>query len=639
MCGIAGAFALDPADGPPLDRDALRRMTDAIAHRGPDDAGLVLEGGLALGARRLSIVDVEHGRQPMANEDATVWAAQNGEIYNHERLAAYLRSRGHALRTRCDTEVLPHLWEELGEGLCERLRGKFAVAAWDERRRRGLLARDRLGVKPLYYAVVDGGVVFGSELKCLAASGLVGDRLDPEAIASYLALGFVPAPLTPLAGVRKLLPGERLVVAEGRAVGDRYWTYPVPSTETAEMSDREAAQELIEALDESVRARLMSDVPLGAMLSGGLDSSVLVALMAQHGEEPVKTFAVGFEAAGAASELADARRVAVALGTEHHELELPLAGSEEDLARLAWHLDEPLADLSALGFLPLCELASRHVTVALAGQGADELLGGYRRHRLATLVPAWERLPQPLRATLAGAAGATSTRLGGIAAALQAPDPAARLMASVGLLRGDVRRELYAGALAEHASAGERAVRRRLAPARSAPPGEAAMYLEAQLGLADDRLHYFDRASMACSLEVRVPFLDHHVVELCARLPPRAKVGLVHGKRALRLGARELVPGFVLERRKRGFLADSLGSWLGAGAAGTVDRLLLAPEPRLAELVEPAAVRRLVGAWRAGGAEHGRAVLALAMLELWLADFRPRAFAGASAPPRPAAVP
>jgi asparagine synthase (glutamine-hydrolysing) len=625
MCGIAGAFRIDGSHVVPLDEHVLRRMTDAIQHRGPDDVGLVFEAGLALGARRLSIVDVDGGHQPMRDESGRVWGAQNGEIYNHEELRRELRGAGHAFRTRCDTEVLPHLYEEHGPAMCERLRGKFAIAVWDRAARRGLIARDRLGVKPLYYAQVDDTLVFGSELKAVIASGLVSDELDLEAIAAYLTLGFVPAPFTPLKDVRKVMPGERLVIADGKLVADRYWEYPRPSPAPAPLAPDAAAQHVLEVLEESVVSRLMSDVPLGAMLSGGLDSSLIVALMRRNMDEPVKTFAVGFAGAGAGNELPDARRVAAALGADHHELELPLNSSIEDLGDLAWHLDEPLADLSSLGFLPLCGLAARHVTVALSGQGADELLGGYHRHLVAGLAGTWQRVPSPLRAAAAGVASLGPRRAGSVARSLQAPDPVARMLSAIGLLSPTARAEVFSGALAEYADAARRVADERLTGAERAIPLEAALYLEAQLGLVDDRLHYFDRASMAWSLEVRVPFLDHHVVEAYAQLPPSAKVRGREGKVALRRAARGIVPDFVLDKPKQGFFSGSLDSWLSAGARDTVDHLLL-DDPVSARVLDPAAMRGIVVRSRAGDGDAGRAVLALVMLELWLREFLPRAF-------------
>jgi asparagine synthase (glutamine-hydrolysing) len=629
MCGICGAFQIRGDRRPPLGGDVLRTMTDQIHHRGPDDAGFVVGDGASFGARRLSIIDVEGGHQPFANETGRIWAAQNGEIYNHAALRTELEGKGHTLRSRCDTEILPHLYEEHGPALTDRLRGMFAVAVWDQDARRGVLIRDRLGIKPLYYAIVGDVVVFGSELKCLAASGLIEPDLDPEAIAAYLMLGFIPGPMSPLKQVRKLMPGERLVIEGGEARLERWWSYPAPAPETGRGSAEDWAHELRMRLEECVKMRLMSDVPLGAMLSGGLDSSVIVALMAPYVDGPVQTFSVGF--AGEDSELGDARRVAAHNGCDHHELEVDLTSDPATLEDLVWHLDEPLADLSSLGFLALSRLAAQHVTVALSGQGADELLGGYRKHRVASLAETWQRLPGPLRGGLAAGGRRAPGRAGRLLDAMQAPTAVDRLLASSGHVHPDLQGELFAGALAEHTGAARRAMDGVAAGAPGAGPLESALYLDAQLGLVDDMLHYFDRASMACSLEVRVPFLDHEFVEFCARMPASVKVHRLQGKHALRLASRELVPQFVLDKRKRGFFNEAVGAWLGAGNGSTLDRLLLAPDPAYAEVLDRDAVARTVREWRAGQTRHAPLLLALVMLETWLGSYLPRAFAAAPA--------
>jgi len=628
MCGITGAFRLDANPLPALPEHVLRSMTDVIEYRGPDDAGYVSEAGVSLGARRLSIIDVEGGHQPFANESGRIWGAQNGEIYNHNELREDLRARGHVLRSRCDTEVLPHLFEDHGPQLAERLRGMFAVAVWDTEARRGVLIRDRLGIKPLYYAIAGDKVVFGSELKCILASGLVSPELDPEAISAYLMLGYVPGAMTPLKDVRKLLPGERLIVEDGRVKLERWWTYPVPDADLTPRSDEEWAEIVLDKLDESVKMRLMSDVPLGAMLSGGLDSSLIVALMARHMTEPLETFAVGF--AGEDSELPDAKRVADALGASHHELEVEMQSDPEYLSRLIWHLDEPLADLSSIGFLALCELAVKDVTVALSGQGADELFGGYRKHRVASLAESWNRVPAALRGGAAGVLRHGPGRAGRLAAALQAGDPVTRLLASSGFVHADLRGDLFSGALADHAGAAEGVVRGTLAGAPSAAPLEAALYMDARLGLVDDMLTYFDRASMATSLEVRVPFLDHELVELAARIPTKHKVHRLQGKHVLRLAAKGLVPDFVLTKKKKGFFNEKVGAWVAEGTV--VDRVLLKSDPAYAEVLDPAAVRRAVSEFRGGRAENAKLVLALTMLEMWLSEYLPRAMEPAREP-------
>jgi asparagine synthase (glutamine-hydrolysing) len=626
MCGIAGAFAIDGRSAPPLDHSVLERMTGIIRHRGPDDDGFAEAEGMSLGARRLSIIDVDGGHQPLSDEHERLWAAQNGEIYNHAELRRRLRAEGHRFRSRCDTEVLPHLYERHGPRLCERLHGKFAIAVWDTRERRGLLARDRLGVKPLYYTVVDGVVVFASELKSVIASGLVSDELDPEAIAAFLMMGFVPGPMTPLKDVRKLMPGERLIVGGGEVRSERYWHYPDPEPDP-EPSVEEWAERLLAELEEAVSMRLMSDVPLGAMLSGGLDSSLLVALMARHSQRPVKTFAVGYGGAGELDERPDARRAAEHFGAEHHEIGLSPAVGGDGLERLAWHMDEPVQSLCSLGMLALSELASREVTVLLSGQGADELLGGYRKHRVASLAASWDRVPAAVRAPLAAAGRRGPGKLRRLAVALQSPDPVSRLIASSGLLRPDLRDGLFSGALAEQTDAAHRAASDRLNGAAGATPLSALLHLDAQLGLVDDMLHYFDRTSMAHSVEVRVPFLDHGLVETCARMPDSVKIRSGKTKHVLRVAAQGIVPDFVLDKPKLGFLGPSTGSWLAADGGAVVDRVLRAGDARYPELVERSMVEQQIGRWRAGARDRAPFLLAMVSLEVWLSTYLRRAFA------------
>jgi asparagine synthase (glutamine-hydrolysing) len=628
VCGIAGAFAIDGLSGPPLDRTVLGRMTEMMRHRGPDDVGLAEGDGMSLGARRLSIIDVEGGHQPLSDESGQIWAVQNGEIFNHSELRNELQADGHAFRSRCDTEVLPHLYERDGALLCERVHGMFAIAVWNTRQRRGILARDRLGVKPLYYAAVDGLVVFGSELKTVIASGLVSDQLDPEALAAYLMLGFVPGPMTPLKDVRKVMPGERLVIGGGTVRSERYWRYPAPDPDPGP-SVEEWAERLRSALADAVRKQLMSDVPLGAMLSGGLDSSLMVALMAQHSDRPVQTFSIGFDGVGEANELSDARRVAAELGTEHHEIELSLAGPDDAVERLAWHMDEPVRSLCALGFLALSELAAPEVAVALSGQGADELFGGYRKHRVASLAATWERLPAAVRAPIAATGRRVPGEIRRLAVALQAPDPVSRLIASSGLLRPDLREGLFSGALAEQADAARHAAARHLEGAAKATPLAALLHLDAQLGLVDDMLHYFDRASMAHSLEVRVPFLDHRLVETCARMPDAVKVRGRETKHVLRVAAKGLVPDFVLDKPKQGFFRASTRAWLAAGDSAVVDRVLLAPDARYAEILDRSMIEQQISDWHAGAGDRSQFLLAMVMLEVWLSTYLGRAFAAA----------
>jgi asparagine synthase (glutamine-hydrolysing) len=627
VCGICGVVQLRGEPRPVVAPEVLDRMTDAMTHRGPDDRGTYAADGVALGVRRLSIVDVDGGHQPLANEDGRIWAVQNGELFNHSAVRADLEASGHELRSRCDTEVIPHLYEDFGTAFAERLRGMFGIALWDDRERRLVVVRDRLGIKPMYYAVVGDLLVFASELKSLLASGIVPLDLDYEAIDAFLSLGFVPAPMTPLAAVRKLLPGHRIVVDPTGVSVEQWWRYPEPAP--VEASLEECAERLLAELSESVRLRLMSDVPLGAMLSGGIDSSIVVALMAREMAEPVKTFSIGFAEAGEGNELADARLVAGAFGTDHHELELSFAEQTVDLSELVWYMDEPLADLSSLGFLALSELARTKVTVALSGQGADELLGGYRKHRAAAITGAWQRLPGPVRGVGEHLLAKGPQRIRRASRTLQATDPATRLLEMSGNLRPGLRATLARGPLAElDGLAGLRAVRSRLGDV-VADPLPATLYLDGQLGLVDDMLHYFDRASMAHSLEVRVPFLDHHVVEYCATIPARHKVHRLRTtKHVLKHLARGLIPDRIIDKPKVGFFNAAVDGWFRAQTRGAISDYLLGPSPRYAEILDRREVERLA-ARHADGSDtrNAYALLSILMLEVWLSSYLPRASA------------
>jgi asparagine synthase (glutamine-hydrolysing) len=591
-----------------------------MRHRGPNDEGYHLDDGIAIGVRRLSIVDVDGGHQPMSNESGSVVAAQNGELYNHRAVRGELEAAGHRLRTTCDTEVLPHLYEHVGDAAPERVHGMFAFIVWDAARRRAVLARDRLGIKPLYYAEVGELLLFGSELKALLASGLVSTEIDFEALDLYLSLGFVPGPRTLLREVKKLPPGHRMIIEPPGVRIERYWRYPEPKPRPAR-DNAVWREEFLELLDDAVRTRLMSDVPLGAMLSGGLDSSVVVALMARHMDRPVETFSVGF--AGAAdNELSSARDVAAALGAEHHELELSLA-DPVDLDALIWSLDEPVADLGSVGFAALSALTAEHVTVALTGQGADELLAGYDRYRQIALIDRWAGAPIGLRRIAASVGRFSPERVRRGMATAAAADPVLAALAARSEWLETVRNRSAMGPLSSVSPSlldGEIA---SLVSESGSRGVERALMLDAQLSLVDDMLHYFDRTSMAHSLEVRVPFLDHRLVEFCATIPTTLKVDKQSTKRILRMAARGLVPEFVIDRPKVGFLSSAVDEWFQRQVHGFVGELLLDPDARCTEFLERSEVARLVGS----PTDHRRSklLLTLLMLELWLSTYLPRA--------------
>jgi asparagine synthase (glutamine-hydrolysing) len=626
MCGICGVVQVGGEPREVVSTEVLDVMTDVMTHRGPDDRGTYAAPGIALGVRRLSIVDVAGGHQPFRSEEGSVVAIQNGELYNHEEIRRELRGQGHVLATSCDTEVLPHLYERDGTRFPERLRGKFAIAVWDARRRRALVARDRMGVKPLYWARAGDLVVFASELKSVLASGLVATELDLEAIDLYFTLGYVPGPQTLLAGVRKLAPGSVLEIGDGEVSETTYWRFPEPAPDRKARPLDEYADELLHLLRAGVQDRLMSDVPLGAMLSGGLDSSLIVALMAESSTNAVATFSVGFRE-DASSELADARRVAELFGCEHHELELSVSDAPLDLDELVWHLDEPVADLSALGFDVLSRLASEHVTVALAGQGADELFGGYPKHRAAATIAALDGLPATARTALAKVPW-PSHRARRAFRALAAPDPSYRLLELSGRLMDGARASLYRGPLAAVRADTSHDALERVRGRLNGDPLAVTLYLDARLALVDHMLMYFDKTSMAHSLEVRVPYLDHRLVEWAATVPSSMKVHRGTTKRVLKAAGAKFLPPDTVRKRKVGFLRFALDSWLDRQLDGEAGERLRSPDAAYRELLDARAVAELVTEYRREPTEdRGRLIFAIVLLESWQTSFVSRATA------------
>jgi asparagine synthase (glutamine-hydrolysing) len=596
-------------------------MTDVIRHRGPDDDGHHIEPGVALGMRRLSIIDLPGGSQPMSNEDGTVWTVFNGEIYNFAELHEWLEGRGHRFATRSDTEVIVHLYEELGADFPTRLRGMFAIAVWDSRERRLVITRDRMGVKPLYLAAGPRGLAFASEVKSLIAGGLVEPRLDPRAAELFLAYGYVPGPATLFAGVRKLMPATTLTWADGALVGERtYWDPWQHAPDDVGRDWREDQERLLGLLRESVEARMISDVPLGVMLSGGLDSSLIAALMADAGRGPVKTFSIGFAEDAEANELDDARAVAQRLGTEHHELETSAFDHPELLDEVLWHLEDPVADISSLGFLLLSRLARETVTVALSGQGADELLGGYRKHQIAAASGMVARLPAPVRGILAAAGGvapAGSTVSRGLAAAT-ARGAAERQLAMSRVVQAHERSALLtpefraAGSEAQIAAA----VTQHL-DSRPLSILAETLYLDSRLALVDNMLLYFDKISMAASLEVRVPFMDHDVVAFCTALPDARRVWMLRRKELLKRASHGLVADAIIKKKKRGFFHSALSAWLRAHGGDMFADILLDDRARARGQFQEPAVRELIDSAGQDGKKASQRLFSLLLLEMW----------------------
>jgi len=620
MCGICG-LATTGQGG--VDPALLAAMNSTLVHRGPDDQGQLLAGPVGLAARRLSIIDIQGGHQPIGNEDSRLQVVQNGEIYNHAELRVELERSGHDFRTRCDTEVLVHLYEEHGDSFVERLRGMFALALWDGRRGRLLLARDRFGIKPLFYRQdAGGGLAFGSELKALMALPGLERKLDMRALEALLAFNSIPAPLTILDSVRKLPAGHVLVWEESGRVELRRFARPRPvaASEARGGSAADLAAELRERLRNSIRAHLVSDVPVGVLLSGGVDSAILTALAAQESPEPVRTFSIGFKERSF-DELERARLVAKRYGTEHHELILE-PDAAELLPRLAEVFDEPLADSSAVPTYLVSELASRHVKVALSGEGGDELFGGYYTY-VADVIAPWVGRPAaalgPLVERLPSSSGRVSfDYMAKRFARGAALPPLERHHAWKEIFSDDARAELRASALARPDGFDPLDVYRE----RYAETSEADLLARMQdvdLGiyLVDDLLVKTDRASMAHSLEARVPYLDTAVTDLALALPRRLKVRGFQKKRLLRRAAGPLLPRQILHGRKRGFSIPA-AAWLRGELEPFARDALSAETLRRQGVFRPETVERLLDAHVARRADLSRQLWCLLTFTLWV---------------------
>ncbi|MBV1799988.1 asparagine synthase (glutamine-hydrolyzing) [Siccirubricoccus sp. G192] len=629
MCGVVGLF--HPSNPHLPEAGLIRRMAEALRHRGPDGEGFHAEPGLALGHRRLAIVDLAGGAQPMASEDGRLVVSFNGEIYNHQALRRELEAAGHRFRTRSDTEALLHGWREWGPGLLERLNGMFAFALWDRGRGELLLARDRLGEKPLHYArLPDGTLAFASELAGLLALPALPRRLDPVAVDDFLALGYVPDPHTIYAGIRRLPAAHFLLLRQGAAevpAPRRYWQPPVAPRPAA--ADDVVAAELAARLDASVRARLMSDVPLGTFLSGGVDSGAVTALAARAVAEaaggPLATFTIGFPGEG--DERPQAALVAARCGTTHRAEPgtADYLAAARDQARI---FGEPFGDHSSVPTLAVCALARRHVTVALSGDGGDEVFAGYRRYRWHVLAEAVRAfIPSPLRRQVIGGLARAYPKLDQAPRWLRAKHTLTEISLESALgyyrtvckLHHDRRRALLSPGLRAALDGHDPAARigALMAECDPADPLLQAQYADLHTYLPGDILVKTDRTSMAVSLELRPPLLDHELVGWGMALPAGLKQRGGQGKHVLRQAVAPLLPPEILQRRKQGFAA-SIGGQLRAGAAVVRDRLLGAPMLD-SGLFDGAALSRLVEEHAEGRLDHTQALWHLLVFEGFLA--------------------
>jgi asparagine synthase (glutamine-hydrolysing) len=629
MCGIAGQLNLD---GAPVAEQTLRRMCAAMVHRGPDDEGVFADGAFGMGMRRLSINDLAGGHQPLGNEDGSILVVCNGEIYNSPALRAALEVRGHHLTSRSDVAVIPHLYEEHGEDFVRHLDGMFALALWDARRRRLVLARDRLGIKPLYVAERAGALAFASEVGALVAAGWCDD-LDFTSLHHYLALGYIPAPGSIFAGVRKLEPATQLTVDEGkRPVERHYWQLRfAPAARSADA----CAEEVLDALRAAVKSHLLSDVPVGVFLSGGVDSSGLVALMSEIAGQHIRTFSVGFEEKSF-DELDLARQVARRYETDHHEV-VVRPDALRVLPALVQHFGEPFADSSAVPVYYISELARRHVKVVLSGEGGDEVFGGYETYLAGKLATLYRRLPSVIGRRLVPALVA---RLPVSHARVSLDYKAKRFVAGAHLPPADGH--FWWKVVLSEAAQAELCI----GPARNGVLETAALFrdaaaragsddwlarlqaIDAHIYLPDNILTKADRMSMAHSLEARVPYLDRALVELAARLPPDVKIRGLTKKYVLKRALKDHVPPAILRAKKRGFNVP-IPAWLRGELRAMVADVLAPAALTRVGLFDPAYVQGLIAEHNAMRVDHSRPLWTLLVFMTWHEQWqRSRAAAG-----------
>lgn len=625
MCGIAGFVNRDEHRDTRAANDVLDRMCRVIAHRGPDDQGMLVKKQVALGMRRLAIIDLAGGHQPMSGCGGAVTLVFNGEIYNYRDLQRELESRGHQFKTHSDTETIVHAYEEHGARCVDYLRGMFAFAIWDARKRELFIARDRVGKKPLYYTITPiGTLIFGSELKSLREHPEFRGEISVEALDAYLSFGYVPDPLTIFRAVHKLPPGCHLTFKDGSVRVEQYWDFPYEhEQQNPARSEADCLEELRELLDEAVRLRLEADVPLGAFLSGGVDSSTVVGLMARHATQPVKTFSIGFHE-DSYSELKYARIAAQRFGTDHHEF-IVTPDICEVVDELVWHFDEPFSDSSAIPTYMVSKLARQHVKVVLSGDGGDELFAGYTRYALDRKRSAFAHLPrlvrqgvmQPLGRNLPHGAWGRNY-LHNVAL-----DPLDRYIEDVSIFTRLNKPALYSDDFRQQLGTCKAASRFRdyAAHSRAHDPLDPLLYLDSKTYLPGDVLTKVDRMSMAASLEVRVPLLDHKLIEfVCRRIPASMKMKGLKTKHIFKRAVRDLVPADILDRPKQGF-GIPIDRWINEQLRDRVRGTLTEPRTMQRGYVEQRYVNLLLDENQRGRRDHAGELWALFMLELWHRKF------------------
>ncbi len=619
MCGICGKLNFDPKN--PVSSGLLKRMADTIYHRGPDDEGFYLSGPVGLGFRRLSIIDLTTGHQPICNEDETVWIVFNGEIYNYEELRVFLLGRGHVFRTRTDTEVIIHLYEEFGPACVEHLRGMFGFAIWDGRNQKLMLARDRVGIKPLYYAIENDCVVFGSEIKAILADPSISVEVRPEIIDRFLTFYYVPGEDTLFKNVFKLQPGSYMIVQHGKVETHQYWDLqfnPIPR------SDADAERELLELLDECVRLHMIADVPVGILLSGGLDSTAMLSFASDHTSHTLSTFTLGFGSEGIPDERPYARLAAQRYGTDHHEMTISAEDFENFLPKYAWYMEEPVCEAPAIALFYVTKMAKEFVKVLISGEGGDEAFAGYQKYRSFLWLERLKSMLGPMRAPVSSAAGSINHLMKSQKLSKFAPLLTRRLDAyyygggsgpdsffntNMGLL--------YSPDFAMVSDKGfaTRPLQALMRNSKELGVINRMLYIDTKTNLPDDLLLKADKMTMANSIELRVPFLDHKFLEFAASLQENDKVRGFETKYIAKKALSQRIPEEILRRRKAGFPVP-FGSWMRNELKGYVHDVLLDRTTTQRGYFNTPYIEGLLKANCESGL-YSKEVLSLLTLELW----------------------
>ncbi len=632
MCGIAGT--INYYEKRNVSKKLLEKMVSMLEHRGPDDIGLYVKGSVGLGIRRLSIIDLEKGHQPISNEDDTVWVVYNGEIYNYKELRQELEKKGHKFKTNTDTEVLVHLYEDFGKSMVDKLNGMFAFAVWDSKRRTLVLGRDRAGVKPLYYYVGRDKIAFASELKSLLQDNTISRELNHQALNDYLSLLYVPAPQSIFTSIKKLPPGHVLEYIDGELSLQQNWSIPYKAPEEDRpLTAKEVQQYAIgihERLQEAVRRRLISDVPLGAFLSGGIDSSAIVALMSQVSDTQIKTFSIGFKNAGYYDERKFARKIVKQFSTQHHEFEVE-PDALEILPTLVKYFDEPFADSSAIPTYYLSKMARQHVTVCLSGTGGDELFGGYRRYLIENLFEHYQRYPKSIQ----GLAMNLSKMLPvsrksalkeyfllvkRFLTCQEESSPMLRHLNMMSCFTDEAKDALYTDAFGEKFSSLPHPLELHYKKTGDLDDLTRTLYADFQSYLPGDLLVKEDRMTMAASLEGRVPFLDHEFIEYAASIPSSLKVRNLTTKYIFKEAMRPILPSIITDRRKHGF-AVPVGEWFKKELKDYASDIFQDSKTTQRGYFDATYIQNLMSEHQKGLQDYSSQLWTLLMFELWCREY------------------